>query len=237
MNRPHGQCTKPGAEDLLLSAQSDTEAYFGRIEKARNLSRLAVESARNNNAKETAGLWQANEAAREAQFGNTVAAHQQAQTALSLSRGRHVRVLMALALARSGNVSQAQKLADQLTADLPLDTLIQSYWLPTIRAEIELYSGKAKTAIELLHSTIPYELGDDINGVWLYAVYVRGEAYLRSQKSEAATSEFQKILQHRGIVQNCLLGALAHLGLARAYSMQGDAAKARTAYQDFFALW
>ena len=116
-------------------------------------------------------------------------------------------------------------------------TLIQSYWLPTIRAEIELYGGKGKPAIELLHSTAPYELGEPPPITCLYPVYVRGAAHLRALQGEAAAGEFRKILQHRGIAQNCPLGALAHLGLARAYALSGDTAKAHTAYQDFFALW
>jgi len=146
-------------------------------------------------------------------------------------------VLAALALARAGDVSQARKLADQLNADFPLATLIQSYWLPTIRAEIELYGGKAKLAIALLHSTAPYDLGEPPSITCLYPVYVRGEAHLRALQGEAAAGEFQKILQHRGVVQNCPLGALAHLGLARAYALSGDQTKAKIAYQDFLTLW
>ena len=232
---------KPGAEDLLLSTQSDTEAFFGHIKKAREFSRLATESAERNDAKETAALWQGNEAVREAQIGNVVAARQHALTALSLSPGRDVRALVALALARAGDMPQAQELADQLNADFPLATPIQTYWLPTVRAEIELYRGKAESAVELLRTATPYELGKPLSGAsttaCLYPVYVRGEAYLRVQESEAAAAEFQKILQHRGIVQNCSLGVLAHLGLARAYVLQGNTAKALAAYKDFVALW
>lgn len=182
--------------------------------------------------------WQSNEAVREAQIGNAVAARQQARTALSLAPGRDVRVLAALAVARVGDLSQAQKLADQLNADFPLDTLIQSYWLPTIRAEIKVYGDKGDSAVELLRSTAPYELGEPpaITSC-LYAVYVRGEAYLRAHEGEAAKTEFRKIIQHRGIVQNRPVGALARLGLARAYRLSGDTATARAAYSDFLTLW
>jgi tetratricopeptide (TPR) repeat protein len=228
---------KPGAEDLLLSTESDTEAYFGRLEKAREFSQLAVDSAQHNDAKETAALWEGNGAVREAQFGNVSGARQHALRALGLTPGRDVRVLAALALARAGDMSQARKLADQLNADFPLATQIQSYWLPTIRAEIELYGGEAKPAIELLHSTAPYELGEPSPITCLYPVYVRGAAHLRALQGEAAAGEFQKILQHRGIVQNCPLGALARLGLGRAYALAGDKTKALAAYKDFLTLW
>jgi tetratricopeptide (TPR) repeat protein/tRNA A-37 threonylcarbamoyl transferase component Bud32 len=229
---------KPGVEDLLLSTQSNTEAFFGHMEKARQFSRLAVESAKHNDAKETAALWQGNEAVWEALIGNAVAARQQARTALSLAPGRDVRVLAALALARVGDLSRAQKLADQLNADFPLDTLIQSYWLPTIRAEIKLYDDKADSAVDLLRSTAPYELGEPPTITsCLYPVYVRGEAYLRAHEGEAAKTEFQKIIQHPGIVQNCPVGALARLGLARAYKLNGDTAKAHAACSDFLTLW
>jgi Flp pilus assembly protein TadD len=230
---------KPGAEDLLLSTESATEAYFGRLGNARDLSRGAVQAAKNNDAVETAALWEVYEAVREAQFGNAELAHEHSRVALRLAPGRHVRMFAALALARAGDVSQARKLADQLNADYSLDTLIQGYWLPVIRAEIELESGRPKQALELLRSTAPYELGEagTLISPCLFPVYVRGEAYLHAEESEAAASEFQKVLQHRGIVRNCFLGAFGHLGLARAYAMQGESAKARVKYQDFLTLW
>lgn len=232
---------KPGAEDLLLSTESDTEAYFGRLGNARGLSRLAVEAANDNDAKETAAFWESNEAFREAQFGNAASARKHSNAALNRAPGRDVRVFAALALARAGDVSQSRKLTDQLNADFPFDTVIQRYWVPTIRAEIEVYSDRPKQAVELLHSTGPYELGKPLSGAsttsCLYPVYVRGEAYLAAKESDEAASEFQKILQHRGIVQNCSMGALARLGLARAYALQGDTAKTRTTYQDFLTLW
>ena len=150
---------KPGAEDLLLSTESDTEAYFGRLRKARDFSRLAVEAATHNDAKETASLWQGNEAVREAQFGNAAVARDESRAALALAPGRDVRVLAALALARAGDLAQARKLADHLNADFSFNTLIQSYWLPTIHAEIELNSGRPQQALELLRSVTNLEFG------------------------------------------------------------------------------
>ena len=229
---------KPGAEDLLLSTQSDTEAYFGRLKKAHEFSQLALESARHNEAKETAGIWQANEAVREAQFGNAVLAIQQARSALALTSGRDVLVLAALALARAGDLVHATNVAERLNKDFPLNTLVQRYWLPTIQAEIELHGGRPRQAIELLHSTESLELGEPPpTGGCLYPVYVRADAYLNARQGASSVAEFRKILQHPGIVQNNPLGALAHLGLARAYVMSHDSTKAKTAYQDFLKLW
>lgn len=231
---------KPGEEDLLLSEQSDTEAYYGHLAKAREFSRRAAESARHAGAKETAALWLANDALREAEFGNSASAREHAMAALALARGRGVEALAATALARSGDVAGAQKLANKLNKDFPLNTLFQVYWLPAIRAAIELDRKNPARSIELLRSTASYELGAPeplvIVGT-MYPVYLRGEAYLLAHEGKEAAAEFQKFLDHRGVVLNFPLGVLAHLGLARAYAMQGDTAKARAAYQDFLSLW
>jgi predicted Zn-dependent protease len=230
---------KPGTEDLLLSAQSDTEAYHGRLAKARDLSQHAVDSAKSNDAKETAAIWEVNQALREAEFGNATQARQFDSAALALAPGRDVQLLAALALSRAGDAVSAQKFADKLNSDFPLSTVLQRYWLPTVQAEIELAHGSAARAIEVLRAASAYELGDppQFQPGTLYPVYVRGQAYLRAANGAAAAEEFQKIIDHRGIVLNFPLGTLAHLGLARAYALSGDSAKSRTAYQDFFALW
>jgi predicted Zn-dependent protease len=145
----------------------------------------------------------------------------------------------ALVLARVGDVAYGQALAQQLSATYPWNTLLHSYWLPVIRAAIEIDRGRSARAIELLQAATPYEEGSapPFPQGTMYPVYMRGEAYLLTQKGGEAAQEFQKILEHRGVVQNFPLGALAHVGLARAYALQGDAAKARISYQDFFALW
>jgi eukaryotic-like serine/threonine-protein kinase len=232
---------KPGAEDWMLSLESDTEAWSGRLGKARALSRQAVESARRSDEKEPAALWQANLAIREALFGNVEAARQNAAAAVALAPGsRDAEAQAVLAYALAGDAAHAQSLADDLAKRFPQDTVVQSVWLPTIRAQLETGRKNAARSIELLQAAASYELGmlsGSAPNSCLYPVYVRAEAYLSAQRGPAAAAEFQKILDHRGLSWNCATGALAHLGLARAYAMQGDAAKARAAYQDFLALW
>ena len=232
---------KPSAEGWMLSLESDTQAWFGRLRKARELSRQAVESARRSDAKEPAALWQANAALREALFGNAEAARQNAGAAAVLAPGSHdAEAQAALAYALAGDAAHAQSLADDLGRRFPLDTVVQSVWLPTIHAQIETGRKNAARSIELLQATAPYELGmlsGSASNSCLYPVYVRAQAYLSAQQGQLAATEFQKILDHRGLLWNCATGPLAHLGLARACVMQGDTAKARAAYEDFLTLW
>jgi eukaryotic-like serine/threonine-protein kinase len=230
---------KPGAEDILLSAESDTQADYGRLEKARQLSAQAEESAKRNDSKETAAFWQGNEALREVEFGNAAEGRKQAGEALALVPGRDVKVEAALALARGGDVTAAQKIADELNQEFPLDTLMQNYWLPTVRGANALQRHDSARAIEILHASIPYELADPppFSAGTMYPVYLRGEAYLDMRNGELAAAEFQRILDHSGVIVNFPLSVLSHLGLARARALSHDKANARTAYQDFFALW
>jgi tetratricopeptide (TPR) repeat protein len=230
---------RPREEDWLLSAQSDTEAYFGRLAKARAFSQRAIDSAIHADAKETAALWQVNAALRAAEFGNVDSARHDAVAALALVPGRDIRSVAALSLARASDAAGAKRLADSLNRDFPQDTIMQGYWLPSIRAAIELNAKSPAKAIELLTTTAPYELGqcEPFQLGMIYPAYLRGEAYLLAGQGKEAAAEFQKIIDHRGIVLNFPLGALAHVGLGRAYALQGDAAKARAAYQDFLTLW
>ena len=232
---------KESAEDWMLSLESDTEGWSGKLGKARELSRQAVESARRSAEKEPAALWQANAAIREALFGNADMARQNAASAVALAPGsRDAESQAALAYALAGDAVHAQSLADGVAKRFPQDTVVQSVWLPTIRAQVETRRKNPARSIELLQAAAPYELGmlsSSATSSCLYPVFVRAEAYLSAQQGPAAAAEFQKILDHRGLLWNCATGALAHLGLARAYAMQGDTAKAKAAYQDFFALW
>ena len=231
---------KSGVEDALLAAEADTAAYSGRLARARGFSRQAVASAERAEEKETAAGYEADAAMREALFGNEAEARQRARTVLALSNGRDVEYGAALALALAGEAHRAQALADDLGRRFPEDTIVQFNYLPTINAQFALERNDISTAIEALQVAAPYELGLPGTGSFmpgLYPVYVRGEAYLARHQGIEAAAEFQKILSHRSVVQNESIGALAHLSLARAYVSQGDTAKARAAYQDFFTLW
>ena len=230
---------KPGDEDILLSFQSDTEAYYGRLVKARDFSRRAVDAAVRNDSKETAALWQVNAAMREAEFGNTAVAKQDVAAALTLAPGRDVKLFAALALARIGETARAKTIVEELEKNYPSDTILKVYWLPTIKAAMELNANNSTQAVVFLEAAAPYELGGppQFQLGTMYPAYIRGQAQLMAHNGAAAATEFQKFLDHPGVTLNLPLGALAHLGLARAYALQGDAAKARAAYNDFFTMW
>ena len=230
---------KPGTEDLLLATQADTEGWYGKLKNAHELTGRAMDSAQHNDAKETAAAYQAAAALREVEAGNREQARAEANAALKLAPNRDVRAMAALALARAGDTAGAEKLAAELDKTFPLDTLVQRYWLPTIRAGVALERKDPNRAIELLKVASTIELSSitaDLT-VFLCPVYLRGEAYLMLHDGNRAAAEFQKFIDHRGLVVNFPWGALARLGLARAYAMQGDTAKARAAYQDFLTLW
>ncbi len=230
---------KPGAEDALLSAEADTAGWYGKLKAAHELTRRAMDSAVRNDAKESAAAYQAAAALREVEVGNREQARAEASAALNLASNRDVMVLAALALARAGNTAGAEKQAAELDKRFPVDTQVQKYWLPTIWAAVALEHKDPNRAIELLQETGTIELAQPTAAltVFLCPVYLRGEAYLMLHDGNRAAAEYQKFIDHRGLVVNFPWGALARLGLARAYAMQGDAAKAKTAYQDFLTLW
>jgi eukaryotic-like serine/threonine-protein kinase len=232
---------KAGWEDIILFQHSNTAAFHGRVSDARALSRLAADTAQRSELKEPAAMWLADAALREAVFGNYEQARQFANESEKLARdSRDTHVLIALALARAGDAARVQAIVDDLKRRFPVNTIIQSVWLPTIRAQLDLNRGNAAQAVDLSQRAETYELGEGIgslNFVCILPAYTRGEAYLAAKQGSAAASEFQKLLDHRGMVANCWTGALAHVGLARAYALAGDNAKARVAYQDFLALW
>lgn len=232
---------KPGVEDFLLSHQSDTEAYSGHLGKARELSRRAVESALFASQKDTAAERQMNAALREAEFGYFAEARNETESALAMASTRNIQVLAALVFARAGDSVRAEKMADELEKKNALNTKINGYWLPTIRAAIEIDRQNPSKAIEILQPAISYELGvtnpqPQVGGM-LYPVYVRAQAYLMLRRGKEAAAEYQKYVDHKGVVVNCPLAALARLGLARAYVLMEDSSKASAAYQDFLALW
>ena len=223
---------KPGAEDMLLAEQADTEGWYGKLKNAHELTGRAMDSAQHNDAKEAAAAYQAAAALREVEAGNREQARAEANAALKLAPNRDVRAMAALALARAGDTAGAEKLAAELDKTFPLDTLVQRYWLPTIRAGVALEGKDPNRAIELLKVPSTSEVSTPT-----HLGYLRGEAHLILHDGNRAAVEFQKFIDHRGMVGSSLLGVLARLGLARAYAMQGDTAKARSAYQDFLPLW
>jgi tetratricopeptide (TPR) repeat protein/predicted Ser/Thr protein kinase len=228
-------------ENRGLALASDTEAYAGHLGKARELTKRAVDSAIRVDSKESGAIFQENAALLQAAYGNPAEARQSAAEALKLApTSQGVKVEAALAFAMAGDTARAESLAQDLRKRYRLDTQMQSLWLPAIQGQLALDKKNPAAALNTLQAASPIELGQIqfVNNIsCLYHVYVRGEAYLAAGQGSAAAVEFQKILDHSGIVWNCWTGALAHLGLARAYAMQGDTAKAKAAYQDFFTLW
>ncbi len=230
---------KLGTEDLLLAIQADTEAWYGKFRNARELTRRAIDSARHNDAKETAATYQALAALSEVESGNREEARADADAALKLAADLDVREMAALALAQAGDTPSAERMATELDKTFPLDTMVQRYWLPTIRGAVALQHRDPNRAVELLKAAVPIELS--IDGP-LGPVYVRGEAYLMLRKGGAAAGEFRKFIDHYGLIASFPGAAIARLGVARAYALDAAANpiardKARTAYQDFLTLW
>jgi tetratricopeptide (TPR) repeat protein len=238
-------------ENFGLSLSSDTEAYIGHLRKARELSRRSADSAIRADNKEVAAIWLENSALREAGFGNPMEVRQQAAEGLKLHpESQGVELEAALALAVVGAAGQAESLAGDLNKRFPLDTQVQSLWLPAIRAQLALNRRNPTDAINSLQAaTMPIEFGQIPfvgNISCLYPTYIRGEAYLDAGQGKEAAAEFQKILDNRGIVWNCWTGALAHLGVARANALQANSSpgadadarvRALAAYKDFLTLW
>jgi tetratricopeptide (TPR) repeat protein len=231
----------PKWQHQMLNMEGDTAAYSGRLKEARELSRRAMDRAQHAGEKDAPALYSGTSALREAWFGNTGEARQRATLALKLSTGRDLQYFAALAFAYTRDDARAKALADDLDKRFPEDTIVQFNYLPTVRGRLALNKGDASGAIANLAVAAPYELGAtraiDLDWSAMFPVFVRGEAYLAAHKGSEAAAEFQKILDHRGLVLNQPIGALAHLGLGRAYVLQGDTVRARAAYQDFLTLW
>jgi predicted Zn-dependent protease len=200
-----------------------------------------MDSAERAGEKETATTYSVQSGLREALFGNAGEARRRATLAMERSAGHDVQYGAALTFAYAGDHGRAQALTEDLGKRFPDDTIVQFNYLPTLRAKLAVNRGNVSEAIEGLRAAAPYELGQTTYSVYgwtaLYPVFVRGEAYLAANRHSEAAAEFQKILDHRGIVLNEPIAALAHLQLGRAYAAQGDTARARAAYQDFLTLW
>jgi len=224
---------QPGGEDQLLAMQSDTEAYVGRFGRAQSLSEAAYESARKNGLRETAAYWRLNAALRRTEVGDCADARNVVASALNMTSNSTLQNVAAMALARAKESNRAQAIAADIRKKEPLNELLNGYSIPPVLAVIEVNRGRAQQALELLKPSSSYEFGP----YSLPLVYVRGEAYLKAGDGQHAAGEFQNVIDHRTVVTNDLLGALAHLQLGRAYAMQRDVGKAKAAYQDFLTLW
>ena len=236
---------KPGVDDWMSNAEGFASAFSGHLEEARRMSQLAADLARKADRRETEALYETDAAVREGLFGNVSTARRRAGHALELSRSRDVEYGAAFALALSGDSSRSQTLTDDISGRFPEATIVRFTYLPTLRALLALNRSQLANAVELLQTTIPYEGGTTIEGGSefllgagnLYTAYVRGLAFLAARQGAEAAAEFQKILDHRGIVLSDPIGPLAHLQLGRAYALSGNKTKAKSAYQDFLTLW
>jgi len=245
---------KPEYENFGLGLASESEAFAGHLSKARELTRRAMDSAIRADRKETGAIWLALAAQTDAAYGVPGEARRSAAESLKLApASQGVEAETALAFALAGDAARAESLAQGLGKRFPLDTQVQSLWLPAIQAQLALNHNNSPLALKLLQAALPpAEFGvitfaADVSGSCLYSVHLRGQAYLAAGQGKAAAAEFQKILDHSGIVRNCWTGVLAHLGKARASALESkveqgadaDAARVRaiTAYKEFFTLW
>ena len=221
------------ASSFALAAA--TEAYAGRMEKARGSAERARSAFEALHQNEPAAVWLAALSMAEAEVGDDTGARRDAAAALAFnSTSLRARTDSAYALARAGDAARAEAIVAELAKDNPSNTMVNSFDLPVIRATLEIGRNNPAKAVEILQPVTPFDLA---SGRAMLSTYQRGRAYLALHKGSEAAAEFQKIVDHSGVVTNSVTGALAKLGLARAYALEGDAAKARVAYQDFFALW
>ena len=238
---------KPGFEDVLMYLEADTAAYGGQLKKAQGLVQHAVNSAEHADEKEVAAAYSVNFAVTQALVGNAADAKKWANDGARIATNRDIEAAQGIALGLAGDAVEAQKIADDLKKKFPEDTLAKFVYLPMIEAGVALHAGEANRALTALEPNKPFQLGGfqiDIAGG---GPYLSGQADLAAKNGDAAAADFQKVIDNKPIVSNNVMGALAHLGLGRAYAMQAagasgaeaDAlkAKAREAYQDFLGLW
>jgi tetratricopeptide (TPR) repeat protein len=235
-----GAVQQPGIEDTLLAQQAATEDRLGRLSSGRELDAKAADVAAHAGNTEISADWLAGEAVRQAEMGASAESRRLVAQALAIpkaTRGKDVQLLVALASAETGDLTRAQSFIASLAKAHPLDTLIQSYWVPVVHARIALSEKKYTQAVRAVDGTGPYDLGVFIPGQCMDAALVRGQALLTDRQGASAAAEFRSVLAHRGLVLNCPTSALAQLGLARSLAVSGDTAGSRTAYQDLFVLW
>jgi DNA-binding winged helix-turn-helix (wHTH) protein/Flp pilus assembly protein TadD len=225
---------EPEIQDDFLNNQANNLATSGQVARARELTRRATDAARQADEKETAAGYELDEAQREAEFGNDSEARRSAETALSWAGDRDTKYAAAVALALSGAADRAQSLAGQIDKGFPDDTVVQYLYLPTIRGAIAVKQKDPGRSLQVLEGARPYELG---LAAGLLPAYVRGLAYLEARDGEKAGFEFQKIIDHPGVVVNLPIGMLARLQMARGYLMQGRPSQAKAAYEDFLNRW
>jgi tetratricopeptide (TPR) repeat protein len=230
--------SRPETVRTLLSLQYSAEAYYGHLQKSRELNQQAVESAEAAGKREIAASYLMELARFNAAIANLSEAKRSALAILKQPYvGQKAEATGALILACAGDTAGAEEIIDSLAKRFPEDTLVQSIVLPTVRAQIELTRQNPQRSIDFLHAATPYELAPHSFGGCVYPVYVRGQAYLAAKQAAAAEVEFKKILSHPGLVESCETGTLARLQLARAYALQNDPVKAKAAYKDFLTLW
>ena len=233
---------KRAAEHRVSNSEALVFARSGQLQQAHEFSSRAVNLARQEGAREPAATYLAVEAVWQALYGNAAEARKNAAAALALSNGRDVEYAAALALGFAGDASRSEALAADLEKRFPEDTFARFTYVPVLRALAALGRGRPTDSLEQLQITLPYELavnGLDINLYLggLHSAYVRGEAFIAAHRYAEAAAEFQKILDHRGIVGADPIGALAHLQLGRVFALSGDKIKAKAAYEAFLALW
>ena len=232
---------KSGIEDALLAMDADTAAYSGQLRRAEDLTRQAVNSAVRADEKETAAFYEAQAGARQALFGNAESAKRHAADALAMSNGRDVQYVSGLALAFAGDAGRSQGLLNDFVKRFPEDTLVKFLYVPSLRAQMSFLRRDYAKVPDELTPAVPYEMGQANGGstisIALYPVYIRASAFLAARQGKEAAAEYQKIIDHRSVVVNGPIGAMAHLGLGRAYALAGDSTKAKIAYQDFLAQW
>jgi hypothetical protein len=230
--------SKPASAPGILYIESETAAYGGQNSRARELAMRVVDPLRADR-KELAGTYEVQAALREALVGNLALAKQQAEDALTLTENQYVQAAAATVLGLTGDSAKASQMADDLASRYPENTSMQIHYLPMVRCAVALKKGNAARALEGAGPSTPYDLDSPrwLGFIRLYPVYLRGQAYLAAHQAAPAATAFQEILDHPGVVVNEPIGALAHLGLGRAYALAADSSKARTAYQDFLALW